>query len=76
MDSVFRWVSDSIARCGRTSYMDIDIGKEMLNYQNKRLTCIKVSEEKGYEMRIYECAKDATTVQQLSFSVLKSARSF
>ncbi len=29
----------------------------MLSNQNKRLTCIKVSEEKGYEMRIYDCAK-------------------
>lgn len=46
----------------------------MLSYQNKRLTCIKVSEEKGYEMQIYECAKDATGVQQLLLRGLKSAK--
>jgi hypothetical protein len=39
----------------------------MLVYQNKRLTCVKVSEEKGYEMKIYDCAREATAV--LSFLV-------
>lgn len=35
----------------------------MLVNQNKRLTCIKVSEEKIYEMKIYENAKEATKVR-------------
>jgi hypothetical protein len=34
----------------------------MLMHQNKRLTCVKVSEEKGYEMKIYDCAREATAV--------------
>ena len=35
----------------------------MVFNQNKRLTCVKVSEEKGYEMKIYDCAKEATAVR-------------
>lgn len=34
----------------------------MLVYQNKRLTCVKVAEEKGYEVKIYDCAREATAV--------------
>lgn len=37
----------------------------MLVYQNKRLTSVKVSEEKGYEVKIYDCAREATAVPSL-----------
>ena len=39
-----------------------DLRRQMLSNQNKRLTCVKVSEQKGYEVKIYDCAKEATNV--------------
>ena len=46
----------------------------MMASQNKRLTCIKVSEEKEYELKIYSCAKEATGVSSLSCRGSSSVR--
>lgn len=59
-------------RSRRSKYFVHNKGKEMLINQNKRLTCIKASEEKSYEMRIYDCAREATAVIINSFRELRN----
>ncbi len=74
MDGASRGMPPPIKGSLVTTYFPCHAGREMLIYQNKRLTCVKVSEEKGYEVRIYDCAREATAVVLALVSASKERR--